>query len=30
LKIMSVWYSTFGDKWKPPPLLQDWAANGNV
>lgn len=30
LKIMSAWYSTFGDKWKPPPLFQDWAADGNV
>ena len=29
-QILSAWYSTFGDKWKPPPLLQDWAGNSNV
>jgi amidase len=29
LEIMSAWESTFGDKWKPPPLLEFWASNGN-
>jgi amidase len=30
LEIMSAWESTFGHLWMPPPLLRDWAANGNL